>query len=610
MPVQAEERPVQRERVGQFTTVNTWVNPTDLPPNHLADGLNIDLFLEPGVLQSRSGIENIHSSLEGPQRFIIKGPFDQLFSAGATNIYVDGVDQSGIGTTLDSGTRVSMVQYRSLNSSTNELFIANGQNEEGEVRMYRYTSASSFGNWGIDAPDDAPDIVAGTGALAGDYTAVYTYARRVSGVLLHESNPSGSNAAVTLATEGLDIDVVASTDSDVTHIRIYRTTDGGSAFLFDQEVANSTATITSTQADNALGSAVGNDNDRPRGATLLHVLRDRIWSNDVSVPNRLRYTSRFLPESQPANNYLDIGINAQETIKGISSFDGALIVFTEGTIFQVSEVLENTDAIGTDMPFFGGSSSGFVVRELNVSSGTSSPDAIVKTPYGLIYPNLYGIFALGRDGERLLSKNIQSLFHNRGTENITQANFTGFAENMVATYHRHRYYLSYTSVRAEDGDNDYTLVIEPGTQSAWVWDEGFTYLYFDSTPSVDRLYAGRFSGDIDRLEAFSTTSDEGSAISSTIVTPSMSASDPFTPALFLYFKVDVQVDDNDSLTATFYTDETSRHTATITGNRTRELIRLPSSTRGHTWKVVLSFSGTSRLRFHGIETQYRTLVMS
>ena len=598
MPLQAPGKRNARDAITSFGAVNLRLDPTDIDSAALSEAIDVDLYERPGTILSRRGETTIYDLLEAPIRLVYKNYEGLTFSFCATRIFVMNQE---VYSAL-SGHHVHATEYKGRNAPQAELFVANGTN------MLRWTRRE-FEKWGLDSALLNPlgAVGAGTG-LTGDYSAVYTYIRRVSGVLVHESNPSPPSDVVALSNQTLSLVVTASTDPQVTGIRIYRTLAGGIVYLFDQEVANVTNTVVSSKIDAALGGAVSEDNDPPRGATLIHVLRDRIWVNDLSAPNRLRWTPRFFPESFPANNFIDLGTQEQP-ITAISSINNVLIAFTPRSKFRLIEQDENIVAISGDIPFLGAATAGFVAFELPSSRGCVAYRAVISTSYGIIYPAKDGIYVT--DGtaapEQLLSELVQPLFLGVRVGGIPPIDF-GYEANMAAAFYRDRYYLSFTSIESMDGQNDYTMILSP-SRGAWFWSAGFSSFFFDGVHDV--FYGGMPSGRLVALEApvkFTDFSDM--PITASVMTAERAGGDRGVKKLFLYMRVDAEVSSGDTLEAAFYADDSVVHTETITGNRIRKLMKLPEQARGHTWRVAFNYSGTKQVKIHGVETQYKSLVSS
>jgi len=127
----------------------------------------------------------------------------------------------------------SAIKYNPFNDTTQNVYALNGTDRK------RIESSTVY-EWGIAAPTTAPTLTPGQGTgLTGDYNVKYTYARKSGDTLIAESD--GSDAATTsqiLDNQSLLVDVdEAPSDSQVTHIRLYRTLAGGSEYFLDQELA-------------------------------------------------------------------------------------------------------------------------------------------------------------------------------------------------------------------------------------------------------------------------------------------------------------------------------------------------------------------------------------
>lgn len=137
-----------------------------------------------------------------------------------------------------------------------EVLITNGWDP---VRIFDGTTFRFAGA----AAAQAPTVDAGgAGNLTGDYTAVYTY---YDSTRDYETNPAATAPdLVTLASEKLSVDVVASDDSRFDKIRIYRNKNGlPGTYYRDAEVANADATVEIDTIDAALGSEVSYSNAQP-----------------------------------------------------------------------------------------------------------------------------------------------------------------------------------------------------------------------------------------------------------------------------------------------------------------------------------------------------------
>jgi hypothetical protein len=108
---------------------------------------------------------------------------------------------------------------------------------------------------GLTAPTTNPVLTEqAAGSIdAGTYTVYYLYKADDGDKRLTRSNPStGVDITVTGGSNSIDVDVVASANSDVTHIEIFRTAAGSTVAYLTKTVSNATATVNITEADTTL----------------------------------------------------------------------------------------------------------------------------------------------------------------------------------------------------------------------------------------------------------------------------------------------------------------------------------------------------------------------
>lgn len=181
-----------------------------------------------GMAQTRLGTDLINASaIESIGRIIEQGG-DRYEFAG-TGIYKNEVSIESEMTDAEW----FGILYNSYNDLTEDIFALNGTDRiriENDV-IYE---------WGIDAPTVAPTAKAiSNGSLTeGAYKVKYTYCRKVGAVVVCESNPSEESDAVSVADGGaLAVTVTQPTDTQVTHIRFYRTLFDGDTYYYDIDAA-------------------------------------------------------------------------------------------------------------------------------------------------------------------------------------------------------------------------------------------------------------------------------------------------------------------------------------------------------------------------------------
>lgn len=237
--------------------------------------------------------------------------------------------------------------------SNNTLFMGNNT----EMRAYSGTGSATY-KWGITRPAALVSVgTTGTGisSLAGGwfYRTTYIDVNNNS----HESSASDLSPCTGNVTNvGIVIPLVASAETRVTNIRVYRTTDGGSTDptemreITGSPFTNATGNVTDATADSALSinTAPGvNTNDPPTPSSKLAVYGGRIWS----AVNATTFFSGFeeLPgrgvpeESWPSgldgNNY-----PWPNEVTAHAPLSDGLAVFTPGKIWKVEGTQRNNFA--------------------------------------------------------------------------------------------------------------------------------------------------------------------------------------------------------------------------------------------------------------------------
>jgi len=166
--------------------------------------------------------------------------------------------------------------------SNNTLYMGNGT----DMRKYSGTGSTTQ-KWGIVRPP-AIVTVGTTGTGVSTFSGWYYRATYCNSTTAHESSASDlSPCTGVVSNKTITIALVASADTQVDQIRLYRTTDGGSTDpTLMQEItgspfANATATVNDTTSDTALSirTAPGTtSNDPPTPSSKLIAYAGRIFS--------------------------------------------------------------------------------------------------------------------------------------------------------------------------------------------------------------------------------------------------------------------------------------------------------------------------------------------
>ena len=168
-------------------SLNVAVDPSDLPETEGRSGALVRCknmrTNENGKAITRDGSTKLNSSAIETAIWWIEEQAGSRFSFAGTQIYED---ESSIDTGLTNA-QWAAIKYNAFNDTTDNIFALNGTDRK------RIESSTVY-EWGIAAPTTAPTLVNGQGTgLTGKYNVKYTYVRKVSGVTVAESNPSGEN---------------------------------------------------------------------------------------------------------------------------------------------------------------------------------------------------------------------------------------------------------------------------------------------------------------------------------------------------------------------------------------------------------------------------------
>lgn len=184
-----------------------------------------------GIAKTRDGSTKLNASAIDTSTWWIEVQSGTRYTFAGTAIYEN---ETSLATGLTSY-QWSAIQYNPFNDSSPNIY---GLNRVDRKRI----EGGAVYEWGIDAPEQAPTLVAGSGSgLSGAYRVKYTYARKAGTVLVSESNPSPASDEISVTSGSIGVDITDPTDSQVTHIRTYRTLSGGTTYFFDEEIALASA---------------------------------------------------------------------------------------------------------------------------------------------------------------------------------------------------------------------------------------------------------------------------------------------------------------------------------------------------------------------------------
>lgn len=628
------------QTIAGFLGVNLRRERLQLADTELAKAIGADLHTFLGVVARRLGTQKQFSTALGdPLTRIVRSlglvaNRPNRYRVAGRSVFRDATQVGN--EILSANLLTTQVAARPLNDIDIWQFFA-------DDAVMKKDNGTNFYKWGIDAPTTQGTLYpGGSGSLnAGTYSVEYTFARKTSeNKVAHESNPSPVTSDLTSLANGsiLVTGVSGSSDAQVTHVRFYRTVANGATWLFDLSVANdtfnrsactytweeayatatafvftqsrppfavtqawevqqlnhvtvddvgqtlstnSTVAVILYRADGALGSEVEIDNDPPPLAHYaIHHDNTMFLVGDADNPHYLWFSKRFLPESFPTGNFLEVG-DANDPLQGGCSWVGLLAIFSRATKYRIS----------------GSVTGGFTAQESISRRGTRSPFAILPTQHGIVFvapkDGIYLTDTLSED--TCLSLDIQPIFTGEEVNGFEPINWDA-AETICSTAWNRRLFVAYPA--GESTTPNMIAVYSVDTQKWYFYEFDASSLFVED--DTDTLIAGSTDGFVYLLEDGAT--DTGSAVELAVETKDYFGDNPEVKKSFRYFRVDADCD-SDSIVARFYVDGALVATKTISGTRTKIIQRLPG-TIGYSWRVAFSYDGKRRPKIYGTTAQF------
>lgn len=540
-------------------TLDVTSDPTILGDGDMQRCKNLRIDMK-GIAVTRDAISALNSSaISVPNKLIEQSGIRYAFGQ---NIYRNEVSiDSGYTGTWDA------ILYNPYNSTTQSIYASNGSYQK------RIENATVY-KWGIAAPTAAPTIAVGAGTgLTGDYNAKYSYCRKQSSVVVSESNLSpAASSAVTLADEDLSVTWTASTDSQVTHVRIYRTIADGSIYYHDQDVAIGTTTIDTSTADTALGTlAHSNHDEPPTGNIVLGPNFNGVCF--ILKTNKVYYCLAKQPDYWPASYYVEVG-PLQRPLKSGVFYNNQLYVASETSIYQIA---------GTGAQTF------FPLPQTAAVGGCLSR-------YGMLTVAKYGIFHILNDGiylfnasgdTKITHSQLDKIF--RGEDAGAMPGINSLTNSWLISY-QDNLYFGYCAI-----GNSYprhVVVYNLTDRKLRYYDWGIEISAIDIDYTNKRLICADSTGYIYHLEIGSIDSSCAWDIQTKEFTLSTRAHFP------RWVKYDIDASEAGSATGELILDGTSHQSHTLSENRStkRRLVDIENGNR-----CSIRISGTGNVSIYAVE---------
>ena len=520
-----------------------------------------------GFVELRAGSSAVGSSVAEAINFMTVQA-GVRYSFSSTKIYKN---ETAIASSLGTGNdQYAAIQYNQYNDTSLMVYAVNGS-----VRK-RIDDATVY-EWGIEPPAEVATLGVGTGSgLTGNYYAKYTYCRKVSGTVVSESNPSAISSVQAMSNQALRVTWTASSDAQVTHVRVYRTLADDLNFYHDQDIAIGTVPVDTTTTDANLGGFAPSNNNRPPENSDLCV--GPLFGGFVFIAkdNLLYFSSAKQPEYFPATNFLELA-EPQDPITAMTVHEGQLYVATARKLFLIQ---------GTVSAAF---------SAVPIESKTGTPNSLCLV--GVVGT---GLFHLGPDGIYLLSGGVDI--------KVTQLNFEPlFSERVDATVDEFAGMLT-----VKDDAKRWMFVFQNkfffhySTGAALVFNtdqQKWTYYKYDqqlTAPAYDdtdkEFLVGTIGKTIRQLEDVTSTTDAGTAIGWEL------QSKEFTLQTRRHFPRWVKYDIEKSATVTgvLQLDGATHqsHSLTVDRKTKRRLVKT-----GNGRRMAINLSGTGAATVYAVEAE-------
>lgn len=467
----------------------------------------------------------------------------------------------------------SAILYNSYNDTNQSLFALNGTDRK------RITD-STVAEWGIAAPSAPTTAVGALTGLTGTYNTKVTYCRKVGSTVVYESNPSSAGTARALTNQSLSVTWAASSDTQVTHVRVYRTLANGAIYYHDRDVAVGTTTVDTNTADSALGSEVETDHDRPPLGTVV-IGPSFAGTCFILKDNNLYYCKPKQPEYWPSDYYIEVSTLQYPLTAGVFH-NGQLYVFTEDELYYIQGTGHGT----------------FFPIKMKASAGAQSAFGAVSVPgKGIYHTGKDGIYLWSSEDKKITEANLEPLFRGEDTQGMPGVSTM---DNSWLHQHSNKLYFGYVSADYNYPSNVLVMNLDTGRIGYYQYNDGSVVQLrcITTDKTNNRILAGDTTGYVRILEDKSVSTDSGQAVSWE------AQSKDFTLQTRAHFprwnKYDVDASSATTCNGYLLLDGAVHQTHAITGNRNtvRRLVKT-----GNGERCAIRLSGSGPVSIYAVESE-------
>lgn len=553
-------------------------DPSDLPETAQQNGIYSEALTRcknlrldrRGVVKLRYGSSKVNASAIDTAIWLLIEEAGHRYAFAGSTIYRDEVS---IATSLTSA-QWSAILYNQFNDTDQQIFALNGTDR-------KRINDTTVAEWGITAPTSVTTAVGSLTGLTGAYNAKITYCRKVGSVVVSESNPSLAGTSRTLSNQSLSVSWAASSDTQVTHVRVYRTLTAGSTYFHDQDVAVGSTSVDTNTADDDLGDELETDHDRPPlGSFVIGPAFDGTCF--IIKGNLLYFCKAQQPEYWPSTSFVELGP---------PQFPGKCAVFHNGQVYAMTKN-EIINVLGT-------AEGAFLPVPMKARTGAQGI-------FGAVSVRGVGIFHTGPDGIYLFTEGQDK----SATDATLLPIFKGETVNGMPAvadmesarlYTRGKYlFFAYRSSGNDYPTNVIVLNLDTLRPSYHVYNDGsdIEIRCFATDETNNRILIGDNTGFIREIENQDETTD-----SDTVISWEAQSKD-FTlqtrPHFPRWNKYDVDASSATSCTGTLLLNGEVHHQHTITGNRDvkRRLVD-----EGNGERCAIRLSGTGPVSIYAVESE-------
>lgn len=529
-----------------------------------------------GKLKTRDGSEKVNATAIEAAIWLLVEQSGNRYAFAGDRIYKNETSiASGLTNAQWSG-----VKYNAFNDTTQQIYALNGTDRK------RIQDEDVY-EWGI-TPPAAPSVSASSGSgLTGVYSAKVTYCRKVGSTVVSESDPSdASSNSSSLTNDSLFISWTPSADPQVTHVRVYRTTGGGSSYLHDQDIAVGSASVDTTTTDANLGDEVETDHDRPPlGSVVLGPTYNGILF--IIKDNLLYFSSAKQPEYWPLTNFIEVSTPQFPLMAG-DFMNGQLYCFSKNEIFFIQ----------------GTGASTFFPYPMKAKTGAQNIFGAVSVPgRGIFHTGPDGIYLFSGTDQKITESMLEPVFRGETVNGINGVKLVDQFPDLSASWlfvYGNYLYFGYVSEGYDYPTNVLVFNLVNNRVTYYVYNDGsdieIRCLIRDETNN--RILIGDNTGYIREIEKISQSRDETTEISWE------SQCKDFTLATRKHFprwnKYDVDATNAASCTGSLILDGSAYQSHTITGNRDvkRRLVK-----EGNGSRASIRISGSGPATIYGAESE-------